>query len=93
MSVRPPSLGTFMTDPTCSAAFDLPLAEPLVPPVTERYAPADWVLERRADGAVLVRVPSLFRGDRSLPEAVFSFRLGDPQHAYWEGELWRRLGQ
>ena len=89
----PALLGTFMTDPACAAAFDLPVAETLVPPVTEQYAPADWVLERRADGAVLVRVPSLFRGDRTLPEAVFSFRLGDPQYAYWEGELLRRSGR
>lgn len=81
-----------MTDPACAAAFDLRMAEPLVPPVSERCAPPEWILERRADGAVLVRVPSLFRGDHTLPEAVFSFRLGDPQYAYWEGELLRRTG-
>ena len=38
-------------------------------------------LERRGDGAVIVRV----RSDASerLPDAVFAFRSGDPQYAYW----------
>ena len=87
-----------MTDPTFAPVFDLPAAPPLVsqshvPSLAEPAAPTDWVLERRPDGAVLVRVPSLFRGDKTLPEAVFSFRLGDPQFAYWEGELLKRSGR
>jgi hypothetical protein len=48
------------------------------------------VLERRSDGAVLVRVPSALRGSDTLPDAVFTFRLGDPQFGYWERELQRR---
>jgi hypothetical protein len=82
-----------MADSYLAPAFDLPSAEALVPTVAEPAAPSDWILERRADGAVLVRVPSLFRGAETAPEAVFSFRLGDPQYAYWEGELSRRLGK
>ena len=43
-----------------------------------------WRVERRSDGALLVRVSSrLLEGDR-LPDAVFSFRSGDPQYAYWD---------
>jgi len=43
-----------------------------------------WVLERRPDGVILVRVPSSTDGDpRRLPDAVFSFRDGDPQYALW----------
>lgn len=37
-------------------------------------------LELRPDGAVLVRVPP---ADPSLADAVFTFRKGDPQYAYW----------
>ena len=40
-------------------------------------------IEKRGDGAILVRVKSAgLEGDR-LPDAVFSFRCGDPQYAYW----------
>jgi hypothetical protein len=46
-----------------------------------------WQLERRSDGAVLVRVRS--RGDegRRAPDAVFAFRTGDPQYLFWEERL------
>ena len=37
---------------------------------------------RRADGTVLVRVHSCDRNGRPLPDAVFSFRIGDPQYTY-----------
>ena len=47
-----------------------------------------WVLERRPDGAILVRVPSPRReGARPLPDAVFSFRDGDPQYTLWAERL------
>jgi hypothetical protein len=41
-------------------------------------------VERRRDGAVLVRVHSAEREGRRLPDAVFTFRRGDPQFEYWE---------
>jgi hypothetical protein len=44
-------------------------------------------LERRADGAVLVRVPSRVVDGRALPDAVFAFRAGDPQFTYWDAQL------
>ncbi|MBM4012281.1 MAG: hypothetical protein ACKO4Z_04530 [Planctomycetota bacterium] len=42
-------------------------------------------IERRADGTVVVRVRSELTGSDvgSLPDAVFSFRNGDPQYSYW----------
>jgi hypothetical protein len=40
-------------------------------------------IEQRSDGAVVVRVRSAGEGDARLPDAVFSFRCGDPQYAYW----------
>lgn len=46
-----------------------------------------WQIERRSDGAVLVRVPSREREGRRLPDAVFAFRSGDPQYGYWEQRL------
>lgn len=44
-------------------------------------------IERRADGAVLVRVRSRVVEGRSLPDAVFAFRAGDPQYGYWVEQL------
>lgn len=43
-----------------------------------------WRVERRSDGALLVRVSSRPRPGSRLPEAVFSFRSGDPQYCFWE---------
>ena len=40
-------------------------------------------IEQRGDGAVVVRVRSAGEGEARLPDAVFSFRCGDPQYAYW----------
>ncbi|REK19600.1 MAG: hypothetical protein DWQ37_00600 [Planctomycetota bacterium] len=44
-------------------------------------------IERRADGAVLVRVRSRVVDGRALPDAVFAFRAGDPQYSYWNEQL------
>ncbi len=41
-------------------------------------------IERRSDGVLLVRVPSENRNGQTLPDAVFSFRAGDPQYKMWE---------
>lgn len=53
--------------------------------------PNSWDVEGRADGAVIVRVHSATRDGRPLPDAVFTFRTGDPQYAYWEEQLALRL--
>jgi len=44
-------------------------------------------VEKRADGAVVVRVRSEGPDESRLPDAVFAFRNGDPQYAYWLGRL------
>jgi hypothetical protein len=44
-------------------------------------------IEKRSDGAILVRVQSAGAAGERLPDAVFSFRCGDPQYAYWLGRL------
>jgi len=44
-------------------------------------------IEKRGDGSVVVRVRSEGPDDSRLPDAVFSFRNGDPQYAYWLGRL------
>jgi hypothetical protein len=50
-----------------------------------------YSVERRiTDGAVIVRVASRDRGPETLPDAVFTFRLGDPQYQYWESLLRQR---
>jgi hypothetical protein len=40
-------------------------------------------VERYGDGTVLVRVHSNDASGRTLPDAVFTFRFGDPQYGYW----------
>jgi hypothetical protein len=49
-----------------------------------------WEVERRHDGAVLVRVHSRVANGRALPDAVFAFRAGDPQFSFWEEQLRHR---
>jgi hypothetical protein len=49
-----------------------------------------WDVERRHDGAVLVRVHSRVENGRALPDAVFAFRNGDPQFSYWDQQLRQR---
>ena len=44
-------------------------------------------IEKRSDGAILVRVQSAGAAGERLPDAVFSFRCGDPQYSYWLGRL------
>jgi hypothetical protein len=57
-----------------------------------RAMPLDsWEVQRRNDGAVLVRVHSCDRQGRQLPDAVFTFRLGDPQYDYWAQQLCHQI--
>ena len=49
--------------------------------------PDCYTVQRRCDGAVLVRVPSQRRDNPPLPDAVFSFRAGDPQYEFWHRQL------
>ncbi|MEI6036668.1 MAG: hypothetical protein WCQ91_01935 [Planctomycetota bacterium] len=44
-------------------------------------------IERRHDGAIIVRVRSVDLCGNPLSDAVFAFRCGDPQHAYWLSRL------
>lgn len=51
-------------------------------------------VEMRPDGVVVVRVPPSMQCDqRSLPDAVFSFRVGDPQYGYWRSRWFVEHGQ
>jgi hypothetical protein len=54
---------------------------------------ASWGLSRRADGAVVVRVHSHPNNGHTLPDAVFAFRLGDPQYHYWDQQMRAREGK
>jgi hypothetical protein len=45
------------------------------------------VIEQRGDGTIVVRVRSEGPEETRLPDAVFSFRNGDPQYAYWLARL------
>jgi hypothetical protein len=47
----------------------------------------DCHIERRSDGALLVRVTSAAARRSHLPDAVFAFRLGDPQFGFWQRRL------
>jgi hypothetical protein len=57
------------------------------PPETPRIPDHRVTIEKRSDGAIVVRVRSEGPEESRLPDAVFSFRNGDPQYAYWLGRL------
>lgn len=44
----------------------------------------EWLIERRADGVLIVRMLSRRDCANPLPDAVFTFRVGDPQYDYWK---------
>jgi hypothetical protein len=44
-------------------------------------------IEKRSDESLVVRVRSEGREGERLPDAVFSFRCGDPQYSYWLGRF------
>ncbi len=44
-------------------------------------------IERGPNGTILVRVPSRRVGGYQPPDAVFTFRCGDPQFEYWMSQL------
>lgn len=52
-----------------------------------------WKIERRSDGVLLVRIPSERRNGVALPDAVFSFRAGDPQYKKWEERYLEQQGE
>lgn len=54
---------------------------------TSPLEPESLDVERCQDGAVLVRVHSCNQNGRCLPDAVFTFRSGDPQYSFWEEKL------
>jgi hypothetical protein len=50
--------------------------------------PSEYHVQRRPDGAVVVRVVSPRREHKPpLPDAVFCFQIGDPQYDYWASKL------
>ena len=55
------------------------IADAQIPP------PDVCTIEPHANGVMLVRVRS--RRDHTLPDAVFTFRVGDPQYEYWKQRL------
>ena len=57
------------------------------PPETSQIPDNRVTIEKRSDGAIVVRVRSEGPDESRLPDAVFSFRNGDPQYAYWLGRL------
>ena len=52
-----------------------------------------WMIEQKEDGVLLVRIPSENRNGKTLPDAVFSFRKGDPQFALWESRWQEQCAQ
>jgi hypothetical protein len=53
---------------------------------------SNWDVVRRPDGVLLVRIRSgAYRGVE-LPDAVFTFRAGDPQYELWESRFREQQG-
>lgn len=46
--------------------------------------PLNCLIERRRDGVLIVRVRSRQLSGPPVPDAVFTFRAGDPQYSLWE---------
>ncbi|MFM7207033.1 MAG: hypothetical protein ACKO4T_10240 [Planctomycetaceae bacterium] len=60
----------------------------MTPKFEEASIPAERLsIEQRRDGSILVRVKSSGPDGLRLPDAVFSFRCGDPQYSYWLARL------
>ena len=57
------------------------------PPEGTRIPDHRLTIEKRTDGTIVVRVRSEGPEESRLPDAVFSFRNGDPQYAYWLARL------
>jgi hypothetical protein len=55
--------------------------------------PDSWIVERRPDGTVLVRVPPRCQTEPPLPDAVSTFRAGDPQFDFWAHQLAQQESQ
>jgi hypothetical protein len=53
----------------------------------------EWKIERRANGVLIVRIPSKNRRGQPLPDAVFSFRAGDPQYTLWEERYKQQISE
>jgi hypothetical protein len=51
--------------------------------------PESCAIEARRNGVLLVRVPSR-REPGILPDAVFTFRVGDPQYEFWASQFERQ---
>ena len=66
-------------------AFVIAIRSPAMPSPTQPSSIPDdrLTVQKRDDGAVVVRVQSTGDTRDRLPDAVFSFRCGDPQYAYW----------
>ena len=58
--------------------------------MSDRPALDAWDVQPGKNGAVLVRVHSVPWQGRPLPDAVFTFRPGDPQYEYWHERLNQR---
>jgi hypothetical protein len=56
-----------------------------MPPSTDTSGiPDDRIsVQKRSDGSIVVRIQSAGDEHNRLPDAVFSFRCGDPQYDYW----------
>lgn len=44
---------------------------------------AQWSIEKRKNGSLIVRMHSRDAAGNALPDAVFTFRPNDPQYDLW----------
>jgi hypothetical protein len=84
-TVPPAPARRFLT-PLPHAASSRRFLTPL--PMDISSIPDDRItIQKRDDGTLLVRIQSAGEERNRLPDAVFSFRCGDPQYAYWLSRL------
>ncbi|MDO4584143.1 MAG: hypothetical protein Q4D62_08580 [Planctomycetia bacterium] len=53
---------------------------------------ADYSIERRENGVLIVKVHSRDANGKPLPDAVFTFRPHDPQYEHWLKRFQEKCG-
>ncbi len=85
LEYKPSLLSPRLIDPPVSPP-KFAMSASSFPSCTES-APLAFRVERRPDGAIVVRVPSTGQFGEQLPDAVFSFRIGEPQYGRWARQI------
>lgn len=60
---------------------------------SETRVPDTYQIEQLSGGVLLVRIPSGTFNGQPLPDAVFTFRIGEPQYDRWLKRYYEQQGE